>query len=71
MAGIAGRTHVLVAVYVVVFISQIVWVVVLMAINTAKQGIIPWRGMALGTLIPFIPVFTAEYGKVLAVMVPG
>ncbi len=70
VASIAGRTHILVAVYIFMVIGHFRWIIMLMAFNAAKQGVISWRGMALGALVPFVPVPPTEYGEVLVVMIP-
>jgi len=43
--------------------------VMLMAIDAAKRGIIRWVGMAIGATGPFVSVVTAVYGEILPIMV--
>lgn len=53
------------------FIRQVDRIVMLVAIDTAEQGIVAWRRVAIHALIPFAFMFAAIDREVLPVMIPG
>jgi len=66
----AGITIVLVSRNTLMLIVHI-RLVMLMAIDTAKQGIVGRVGMTFGTAIPFVTVFAAIDGEILPVVIEG
>lgn len=69
MTVVAGGALIYIAGNIVVLIGQIVGVVVLVAIDTTKQVVVIWGGMAINTSIPFALVIARINREILSVVI--
>lgn len=68
VAGIAGRTGIAVIGNIIMLVSQVVGIVVLVAVNAAKGGEIARRGVAFGAIVPFPLMFSTKNRKIQLVV---
>jgi hypothetical protein len=68
---IAGRTHILITGYALMFILKFIRIVVFVAENTFKYCIIVGIDMTIRTIIPFALVSSGINWKILIIVIPG